>query len=173
MSVNLAELTILTYPHPALRGRTMEIEAVTDEMRAVAGRMIELMHEAEGVGLAAPQVNLPWRMFVTSINDPPEEERVFINPTLTFLDRQLVAREEGCLSIPGIHADIRRPAGVRINAADLDGNEFTLEDHDLRARVWQHEFDHLNGVLIIDKMMTRDRLANRRAIRDLEAAGRV
>ncbi len=171
MTIVPSELRIVSYPHPILRGKAMPIESITDEVRAVAQRMIDLMHMAEGVGLAAPQVAMPWRMFVTSVPDPPDGDRVYINPRLEFTIPELVVHEEGCLSIPGINVDIRRPAGVRVTATDLEGNEFTLEDDDFRARVWQHEFDHLNGILIIDKMMPMDRLANRRAIRDLEAAG--
>jgi len=170
MAVDPAQLRIVHYPHPALRGDADPVDAQSEEVRAVAHRMIELMHEAEGVGLAAPQVGLPWRMFVTGVVEPPDGDRVFINPSLEIVDRVSSVHEEGCLSLPGIHGDIRRPIGVRITATDLQGDTFTLEDADFRARVWQHEFDHLDGVLIIDKMMPRDRLASRRAIRELEAA---
>lgn len=170
MSVDPAQLRIVHYPHHTLRTRAESVDAESGDVQAVARRMIELMHEAEGVGLAAPQVGLSWRLFVTGVVDPPDGDRVFINPAIEVVNREAVVHEEGCLSLPGIHADIRRPVGVRITATDLQGNAFTLEDADFRARVWQHEFDHLNGVLIIDKMMPKDRLASRRAIRELEAA---
>lgn len=170
MSVNVADLRIMHYPDPVLRRKATAIDLVTDEVRAVADRMIELMHEAEGVGLAAPQVGLSWRMFVTHVVQNDEPPRVFINPKLTVVERELSIREEGCLSIPGIHVDIRRPSGVIINAIDLDGNPITDEDHGFRGRVWQHELDHLDGVLIIDKLSPLDRLAKRKAIRQLESA---
>jgi len=170
MPVDPAQLRIVQYPYSTLRTKADPVDAESEEVHAVAGRMIELMHEAEGVGLAAPQVGLPWRVFVTHVIEPPDGDRVFINPTVEIIDRASSVHEEGCLSLPGIHGDIRRPVGIRITATDLEGNPFTLEDHDFRSRVWQHELDHLNGVLIIDKMMPKDRLASRRAIRELEHA---
>ena len=102
----------------------------------------------------------------------PEDEpaRVYVNPHLSEFIQVPVVREEGCLSLPGINVDIRRPAGCMITAMDLDGREFTLARDDLLARVWQHETDHLNAILIIDKMSALDRLANRKLIKELEAA---
>ena len=168
MSVNVAELRIRQYPDPVLRRRARPVEVVNDEVRAVADRMIELMHEAEGVGLAAPQVGLSWRMFVTHVTQHDEPPRVFVNPVMKVVERELSVREEGCLSIPGIHVDIRRPVGIHLTAMDAEGAEFSDEDHDFRARVWQHELDHLDGVLIIDRLSPLDRLAKRKAIRQLE-----
>lgn len=146
------------------------IEHIDDLVRAVAARMIDLMHEAEGVGLAAPQVGLPWRMFVTHAQDEAQPQ-VYINPHLQpVAGSPRVRHEEGCLSLPGIYVEVDRPAAVELTALDLEGNELRLSDDSTRARVWQHEFDHLNGVLIIDKMSPLDRLATRRALKDLQAA---
>lgn len=172
MSVNVAKLSIRHYPDPILRKRAKSVPEVNDEVRAVADRMIELMHEAEGVGLAAPQVGLDWRMFVTHVSQNGETPRVFINPVIKVIDSTSKIHEEGCLSIPNIHVDIRRPIGVSITALDFDGNEFTDEDQEFRARVWQHELDHLDGVLIIDRLSPLDRLAKRKAIRELEKAAK-
>ena len=111
-------------------------------------------------------------MFVTRSHEE-HPDRVFVNPRLTQLSGDLVVREEGCLSLPGINGDIRRPASVSITALDLEGQTFTLRDDDLLARIWQHEYDHLDGVLIIDKMNEMDRIATRKLLKELESAGRA
>jgi len=166
MSVDPASLRIVLYPDPILRAEAAPVPEVNDEVRAVVERMMTLMAEADGVGLAAPQVGLSWRLFVTAARDA-EPPRVFINPVITPLSTSGEMEEEGCLSLPGVRADVRRNQAVAITALDLDGREFTLHGTDMTARVWQHEFDHLDGVLIIDRMNTMDRLANRRILRDL------
>jgi peptide deformylase len=164
------ELEIVLHPDPALRQKAEPLECVTDEVRAVAARMLWLMHEAEGIGLAAPQVGLPWRLFVT--RDPAvldgDGGLVFINPEIETLDSELLEDTEGCLSLPGIEVTVRRPVGVRVRAMDLEGFDVEEDRCDHFARVYQHECDHLDGVLIIDRMTTMDRLRNRKAIRDLE-----
>lgn len=169
MSVDPSKLGIVHFPAEVLRRKAKPVVAVDDLVVAVARRMIELMHEAEGVGLAAPQVGLPWRMFVANSREPGDEDRVYINPRLTF-DGEMVAHDEGCLSLPGIRADIRRPSHVTIVALDAQGREFTLTSGSFPARIWQHENDHLDGVLILDRMTTIDRIATRRAVKDLLAA---
>lgn len=169
MSIDVANLRILSYPAPDLRAVAEPVTAVDDTVRAVADRMLELTHEARGIGLAAPQVGLAWRLFVT-VGPDEEPERVYVNPSLSEFGRELSVREEGCLSLPGINVEIRRPAACAVTALDREGKEFTLRRDDLLARVWQHENDHLNGVLIIDKMTTMDRLNTRKLIKELEAA---
>lgn len=175
MDVDPSDLEIVHFPDPVLRARTQEVDPSDPTVRAVAARMIELMHEADGVGLAAPQVGLSWRMFVTNAGDADPVDRVFCNPRLGYAAPDgsrspLESMEEGCLSLPGIHCEVRRPRHASIEAVDLDGNPVSMAAEGFLGRVWQHEFDHLEGALIIDKMGTRDRLANRRAIRELEAA---
>lgn len=160
MSVDPGKLSVLHYPAPSLRAKARPISKITDEVRAVAARMIDLMHEHDGVGLAAPQVGLSWRMFVT---DAPDDggPKVYINPTLTVADDEVGVHEEGCLSLPGVRIDIERPLSITIQAQDLEGNPVTATSHDFPARVWQHEFDHLNGVLIIDRLSPAERQALR------------
>ena len=170
MAPDVATLRILHYPAPVLRQRAEEVPEITDSVRAVAARMIELMHEADGVGLAAPQVGLPWRLFVANSREEGDADRTYVNPRLVRLDGDLVAAEEGCLSLPGIRAQVRRPESAVIVATDLDGREFQVESASLLARVWQHEYDHLDGVLILDKMSPLDRIATRRAVKELVAA---
>lgn len=152
------------------------VEQVDDTVRAVAARMIELMHEVNGAGLAAPQVGLDWRMFVVAGHVIGEEDgqedapdQVFVNPTLTPISRDLVAQEEGCLSLPGITVQVRRPSTVRITARTLDDEPIELTSDDFLARVWQHEYDHLEGVLIIDRMSPMDRIATRKVLKEMRA----
>lgn len=167
MAVNAEDLKIVKYPAPVLRSKAKPVPAVTDEVRAVAARMIDLMNAEKGVGLAAPQVGLDWKLFVTNA---PEDHgtRVYVNPDLRLLPGARERHEEGCLSIPGIEVEIERPAIARLTAIDLDGKPLEREANGFTARIWQHEFDHLNGVLIIDKMTPLDKLANRKAIKSLE-----
>ncbi len=168
-------LRIVDYPDPVLRRRAEEVDPSDARVRSVALRMIELMHEAEGVGLAAPQVGLSWRLFVTNAGEADPVDRVFMNPVLRITAPDgsrspLELLEEGCLSLPGIHVQVRRPRHAAIEAIGLDGEPVSMAAEGFLARVWQHEFDHLEGVLLLDRMGPRDRLGNRRAIRDLEEA---
>jgi peptide deformylase len=185
MPINVADLRIIKYPADVLKQKAHPVDELTEEVRAVAQRMIELMHEAEGIGLAAPQVGLSWRMFVADVppaddrspdDTPPtamDAARVYINPTLSGFRRDLVSYEEGCLSIPGIVGEVRRPSEVTITALGLDGKEFTERGAELLARCWQHEYDHLDGVLILDRMTQRSRLKNRSAVKELEQGARI
>lgn len=182
MPLDVPNLTIVDYPAEVLRRKATPVPQVTDEVRAVALRMIQLMRDAEGVGLAAPQVGLSWRMFVAHV--PEEEGRsadstpvsatrepvVYINPVISAPEGAPVASSEGCLSLPDIRGDVLRPPIVTITATDLNGKQFTTRGSGLLARCWQHELDHLDGVLIIDRMTQMSRLKNRSAIRDLERA---
>lgn len=172
MPIDPQALRIVLYPDPILRQKAEPVERIDDEVRAVITRMIELMREADGAGLAAPQVGLPWRLFLTRAAEGSEDIEVFINPSLRVDDTESSVREEGCLSLPTIYVDIRRSRGITITAQDVDGKTFTRSDDAFVARVWQHEIDHLDGTLIIDRMSPIDRLAKRRAIKDLEAAAR-
>lgn len=170
MSVAPSSLRVLTFPDPVLRRKALPVARVDDWVRAVAERMIELMHEAEGIGLAAPQVGLPLRLFVVDVEEAGVDQAVYLNPRLHDFEGELTAKEEGCLSLPGIRAEIRRPPQVQITATGLDERPFTRAGAGLLARVWQHEFDHLEGTLILDRMTPIDRIATRRAVKDLMAS---
>lgn len=151
--------------------RAQEVDPTDETVQAVARRMIEIMFEHRGVGLAAPQVGLPWRIFVTRHpNNPDNEESglVWMNPVLDVIDGSVESEEEGCLSLPEIRGEIKRPLAIRISGHDVNGKPISAESDELIARIWQHENDHLDGVLIIDKMSAMDRLVNRKLIRDLE-----
>jgi peptide deformylase len=161
-------MKIVNYPHPALRAKCKPVTSIDAGVRAAAGRMLELMYEAEGLGLAAPQVALDYQLLVINFEADPERkdlEVVALNPTITE-SKGAVKDREGCLSFPGLYQDIRRARTVTVQFYNLDGQLVEMTCGDLAARVWQHEIDHLNGVLFIDKMGPLARLTSRK---DLEA----
>jgi peptide deformylase len=165
--IELAGLRLVKYPAPVLAGRAEEVE-YSAELRPLAARMFEIMYAAHGVGLAAPQVGLPIRMFVINTHaEPGGEELVAINPRIVATDGQAI-NEEGCLSVPGLTCRIKRATHVTIQALDVNGQEFTLAGEGLLARAFQHETDHLDGVLVINRMSPVARLGNRRLLKDLE-----
>ena len=162
---------LVTYPDPVLRARAREVTAVDTSIRDLADEMLQIMREEDGVGLAAPQVGASVRMFVTAAQEGESApERVYVNPVIVSCAGALDASEEGCLSLPGIRGTIRRPPVVTVRATGIDGEEFTLTSSGLLARCWQHEIDHLDGILIIDRMSAIDRLASRKPLRQLEAS---
>lgn len=147
-------LKIIHYPHPTLRHVSRPLKRVDAELRDMIAQMFDLMYEHEGVGLAANQVDLPYRLFVanpTGERDQKDAEYVFINPVITSGKGQAEG-EEGCLSIPGIHGKVVRKEKVQIEAYNLSGELFSGELDGLFARIVQHEVDHLDGVLFIDRM---------------------
>jgi len=146
-------LEIIPYPHPTLRYRSKPIKRVDRTLRALADEMLELMYEAQGVGLAANQVNLPLRMFVvnpTGIRGEGEE-MVLLNPEIQRPKGNEVDRE-GCLSLPQIYGPVKRPKQIRLSAYDIRGNAIEQTVDGFLSRVLQHEYDHLNGVLFFDRM---------------------
>jgi peptide deformylase len=147
-------LQIIHYPHPTLRHRSKPLKKVDSDLRAIVAEMFDLMYAHEGVGLAANQVDLPYRLFVSNPEgkrEATETEFVFINPVLSG-GRGQHEDEEGCLSIPGVYAPVRRNATIRVEAFDLSGNEVKGEFDGLMARILQHETDHLDGTLFIDRV---------------------
>ncbi len=146
-------MEIITYPHPTLRHTSKPIKRVDAELREIVRDMFALMYEANGVGLAANQVDLPIRLFVANLEADPEkgEEMVFINPVVS-MPKGTEENEEGCLSLPSLYGSVVRPKKVRINAYNLKGEEINADIEGLFSRVVQHETDHLDGVLFIDRM---------------------
>jgi peptide deformylase len=145
---------------------------VDAELRKIVAQMFDLMYEHEGVGLAANQVDLPYRLFVANPEGKPDDrkhEGVFINPVLSG-GRGLEEDEEGCLSIPGIRAPVTRNATIKIEAYDLEGNEVRLEAGGLLARIFQHETDHLDGTLFIDRLGPAHAAAIRDQLEEFELA---
>lgn len=164
------ELQIIHYPHPTLRHVSKPLKRVDAEVRAYASQMFDLMYQHEGVGLAANQVNLPYRLFVINATGDPEQkdaQGVFINPVLSRGKTQ-VAGDEGCLSIPGISASVSRHETVTLQAYNLAGEEVTVELSGFVARVVQHEVDHLDGRLFIDRLSTTQMAEVRDALEEFE-----
>ena len=148
-------LNILTMGDPLLKKTSAVVPEINGDIATLATQMFEVMEFARGLGLAAVQVGRLIRMFVTLA--PRDKPRVFINPDILETSIELVPYEEGCLSIPGINADVHRPASVRVQAWNEKGKAFTLNADGLLARVIQHEYDHLNGVLFIDRLEAKKR----------------
>jgi peptide deformylase len=163
-------MKIVFYPHPALRAKARPLTAIDAKVHEHAARMLELMYEHKGLGLAATQVALPYRLLVMNLTGDPtkrDQESVHINPVI--LERKgSVEDEEGCLSLPGLYAKVRRAKTVKVQSYNLKGELVEQTVHDLAARCWQHEVDHLDGVLFIDKMGTIARLTTRGALREFE-----
>ncbi|MHC4959462.1 MAG: peptide deformylase [Planctomycetota bacterium] len=159
-------LDIVYYPDPVLKKPAIPIGEKRDLKEFVAG-MLEAMKDAHGVGLAAPQVGESLRLFVAAENGEPEDAIVCINPEVEPFG-PVVEMEEGCLSIPGLRAMVRRPEKVRMSWTELDGQRYRGEFDGLWARIIQHEFDHLEGILFIDRLDPADRLQVRDALAGLE-----
>ena len=167
MQENVENLQIILYPDPRLKAVSRPVLTSDGPLHAVAARMFQLMRQHGGVGLAAPQVGLNIRMFIMNHSGQPQDDRVYINPELTEAEGSEEG-EEGCLSLPDIRSGILRSRTLRMQAADLDGRPIDQADAGYVARIWQHEFDHLNGVLILDRMGPVAKLRHRGAIRDLQ-----
>jgi peptide deformylase len=160
-------LTIIRYPDPVLQKPAAPVDAFGPDMGKLGGRMLNLMKESKGVGLAAPQVGLSIRVFVCNATGEPADDLICINPRfieLSGADEQ----DEGCLSIPSATVRMRRAVHARMEAFDPTGVRFERTADGLLARVWQHEVDHLDGRLIIDAMSPTDDIANRRILKQLE-----
>jgi peptide deformylase len=154
-------MEILLLGHEALKQKAAPITRIDAEVAKVAEELIDLMHKGRGVGLAGPQAGLPQRIFVVHVEK--DEPRVFINPSLLETSPETASYEEGCLSIPGIWADVVRPEKVKIQAWNEKGKPFVLEANGILARVILHEYDHLDGVLFIDRLseLKRNRIIAR------------
>jgi len=168
----MALRTILHYPDPRLKQRAEAVTAVDDEIRKLVDDMAETMYAAPGVGLAANQIGVLLRVFVIDIagEDEPSDLRVFINPEL-LETTGTQTWEEGCLSFPGVTEEIRRAARVKVRALDRDGKPFELEAEGLLAVAIQHENDHLNGIVMLDKLnAVKRRLLGRKLARKSASA---
>jgi peptide deformylase len=161
------DLKIILWPDPRLKKVSKPVTTFDATLKELAARMFHLMREAKGVGLAAPQVGLNLRLFVMNPTGEPQDDRVYVNPVLTDGDGEEEA-EEGCLSLPEIHTNVIRFKEMKMAAQGLDGKPFEEAASGFVPRIWQHEFDHLNGTLLTDRMGPVARLAARRMLKDLE-----
>ena len=154
---------------PILKTKARAVERFDDELRDEVMRMAALMNDALGIGLAAPQVGISHRVLVYRV-EPDSPTVALVNPKIEWSSRDEEILEEGCLSLPFVHVDVERPVAVLVNARDEHGDELVIEATGLEARVIQHEIDHLDGILILDRTSREQRKAAMRALREAEQA---
>ena len=155
----MSKRNIIVYPNPVLRMNSEEVTEIDEETRELIKDMFEAMDEENGIGLAAPQLGVLKRILVVSINEKNFERLAIINPVISFFSRETVVMEEGCLSVPGINRDVRRPAQIILRGLTRSGRLVEINASGLLARVVQHEKDHLDGVLFIDRLRDKDKKA--------------
>jgi peptide deformylase len=158
--------TIRTFGDPVLKQRARDVTEIDGDFVRVVDTMFETMYEAHGVGLAAPQVGIQKRFFTYDVDDEPG---VLINPEIVEASGEWVY-DEGCLSVPGLHFEIVRPNLVAVRGLDLDGNEVIVQADELMGRLLQHEIDHLDGVLLLDRLEPEVRREALRELRQRDAA---
>jgi peptide deformylase len=154
---------------PILKTKARPVERFDDELRDEVARMAALMHDALGIGLAAPQVGISHRVLVYRV-EPDSPTVALVNPQIEWSSRDQEISEEGCLSLPLVHVDVERPVAVLVHARDEHGEPLVIEATGLEARVIQHELDHLDGILILDRTTREQRRAAMRAMREAEQA---
>jgi peptide deformylase len=153
----MAILDILEFPDPLLRTIARPVEQVDEPIRQLVADMLETMYHAEGIGLAATQVNVHKRVVVIDTSEDRNQPQVFINPRIKILNDATMEYQEGCLSVPGYYEKVERPSAIKIAALDTQGEKFILEPDGVLAVCIQHEIDHLNGKLFVDYLSTLKR----------------
>jgi peptide deformylase len=161
------EFKVVRYPDPVLRRPAQPVTEFDPELRNTVEAMFRLMRTSEGVGLAGPQVGISRRILVINPTGEPGDDLALINPTLVDRSGPKTLFEEGCLSFPGIYAEVRRPERCTVESQDLDGNTIQATYEGFLSRVVQHEHDHLEGVLLVDRMSPADKVKNKAALTDL------
>ena len=159
------ELTL--YPSPLLRRPCPPVEAFDADLTVILEGMYERMHASQGVGLAAPQVGIRKRILVISATGKKEDQIALINPTITDKFGETTVAEEGCLSFPDIYAEVSRPEKCTVKAFTPEGEEIERTFEGFESRIVQHEYDHLEGVLLVDRMSGADKQRNKAALQDL------
>ena len=165
--IDIDKCEITHYPAEVLRERAELVEKIDDNIRQLVDKMTDIMLKNKGVGLAAPQAGVPLRLFIISLDGSRENVRAYVNPTVT-PNGELEAIDEGCLSVPGIYTKIRRYTKCEVTATDLHGNEFTDQADGLYARALQHEYDHIEGITIVNRMGQPARIAHRKQLKKLQ-----
>ncbi|MBI4576954.1 MAG: peptide deformylase [Planctomycetes bacterium] len=160
-------MEIVKYPDPVLRRRAEEVAVIDEDLRARVQEMFRTLYEARGLGLAAPQVGWGVRLFVVGMTGQPAGERVFVNPEVVEAEGE-EEDEEGCLSFPDIRARILRASRVKVVATGLDGRDFEVEATGYEARCYQHEMDHLDGILFTTRMPPAERSRHGARIKTME-----
>lgn len=155
------------YPAPVLRRPALAVEAFDEELGRIVAGMFARMYESQGVGLAAPQVGLKKRLLVLNPSGEKADERVFVNPEILERTGSRVIFEEGCLSFPGIYAEVERPDVCRVRAWTPEGQPFEETFDGFVSRILQHEHDHLEGILLVDRMSAADKVRHKAALDEL------
>ena len=153
----MALLEILEFPDPRLRKLASPVTVFDEKLELLINDMFETMYEAQGIGLAATQVNVHQRLLVIDISEDKDSPQVFINPSFEVIEQELAEYDEGCLSVPGFYETVSRPAGIRVTAQDKTGEQFEIEADGLLSTCIQHEIDHLEGKLFVDYISTLKR----------------
>ncbi len=164
--IDVDKCRITYYPATVLRGRAAPVEKIDANIRRLVDKMADILVDKQGIGLAAPQAGVPLRLFIVALTGKREDVRAYVNPTVT-PHGDLDEAEEGCLSVPGIWAKIRRYKKATVTATDLNGRQFTEEAEGLYARCLQHEYDHIEGTVIVNRMGEAARIAHRRQLKKL------
>jgi len=164
--IDIEKCKITHYPAEVLAGRAKPVEKIDDSIRQLVRKMTDIMVENKGVGLAAPQAGVALRLFIISLDGTKENVKVYINPTVTPIG-ELDAIDEGCLSVPGVFTKIKRYKKCKVTATGLDGKQFTEEGEGLYARALQHEYDHIEGTTIVNRMGEAAKIAHRRQLKKL------
>lgn len=170
--IDIDKCRITHYPAEVLVKAGKPVEKIDDDIRRLVEKMTDIMLKNKGVGLAAPQAGASLRLFIISLNGTREGVKVYVNPTVTPTTDKLDPIEEGCLSVPGVYAKIPRYKQCKVTATDLDANEFTEEADGLYARCLQHEYDHIEGITIADRMPATAKIAHRKQLKALQDAER-
>ncbi len=162
-------MEVLVFPNPGLKCKAKPVKEIDEEICRIADAMLDTMYDACGIGLAATQVGISKRLVVLDIEGTKVGERVFVNPYIVE-QRGEIVEEEGCLSFPGLVGKVMRSQSVSVIAFNLKGERLEIEADGLLSRAWQHEIDHLNGTLFIDKMTPASMIANKQKIKEFEIA---
>jgi len=167
--IDIKKCCLTYYPADVLTHPAQPVEKIDKDIRSLIDRMTDIMLEKKGVGLAAPQAGVPLRLFIISLNSTREAVKVYINPNIT-PEGEVALIEEGCLSVPGVYTKIRRYKKCKVTATDLNGNEFSEEAEGLYAKALQHEYDHIEGVTIVNRMSQAAKISHRKQLKKLKEA---
>ena len=166
--IDAEKCRITRYPATVLAQPAQPIEKIDDSVRRLVEKMTDIMLDNKGIGLAGPQVGLALRMFIISLDGTRDSVRAYINPKVTPVTDEIELFEEGCLSVPRIYTKLRRYKKCRVTATDLNGKQFTEDAEGLYARALQHEYDHIEGLTVVNRMSQTARIAHRRQLKRLE-----
>ena len=153
----MATLKILEFPNPNLRKIAVPVTSFDDDLKCLIDNMFETMYEANGIGLAATQVDVHKRLLVLDVSEERSNPQVFVNPTIDVVESDLSDYDEGCLSVPGFYETVSRPKKIKVSAQDKEGSQFELEADGVLSVCIQHEIDHLDGKLFVDYLSSLKR----------------